>query len=158
MTTPVTTPEAALAFIRQHCVVLASAKGRAPRLTEAIVGGPIKGNWWAHPQSHRIFAILQAVAASEQVLACRLLDGKVTLVHRRLWPALVRLAPKLAPEQVAKVVEEHTVSGRHATHEIPFPDWVPPDVLQQAKTIGEAEAVDAFIAWLPPPKRRLESK
>jgi len=80
----------AIAFVRQHGVVLASAQGAVPRLTEAITGEPIKGSWWAHPKSHHIFGILQAVTDSEDILVCRLVDGKLTLVHRRLWPALVR--------------------------------------------------------------------
>ena len=32
---------------REHGIVLVSAKGPAPRLTEAIIGKPIKGSWWA---------------------------------------------------------------------------------------------------------------
>jgi hypothetical protein len=144
------TPEGALAFVREHGVVLASAKGSVPRLTEAIVGEPIKGSWWAHSQSHRIFAILTAVTESEQVLVCRLVDGKVTLVHRRLWPSLVCLANRFLPEQLAQVREEHTSSGRHVSSEVPFPQWVPSDVLEQAKTIAENEALAVFGAWLAP--------
>lgn len=143
------TAEEALAFVREHGVVLVSARGAAPRLTEAIVGEPIKGSWWAHAQSHRIYAILGAVTESDQVLVCRLVNGKVTLVHRRLWPALVRLANRFAPEQLAQVRDEHTSSGRHASHVVPFPQWVPPEVTEQAKTIGEKEALVAFGAWLP---------
>jgi len=139
-----TTAEEALAFIREHGVVLASAKGAAPRLTEAIVGEPIKGSWWAHAQSHHIWAILEAVTESEEVLVCRLIDCKVTLVHRRLWSALVRLAGRFAPEQLAQVHQEHTRSGHHVSREVPFPQWVPPDVAAQAETIGEQEALAAF--------------
>ena len=144
------TTEEALAFVREHGVVLASAKGPAPRLTEAIVGEPIKGSWWAHPQSHRIYAILEAVTASPQVLVCRLINGKITLVHRRLWPSLVRLAKRFAPEQLAEVREEHTPSGRHASREVPFPQWVPLDVAAQARTIDEQEALAVFGAWVSP--------
>lgn len=36
-----------LDFVREHGIVLVSAKGPAPRLTEAIIGKPIKGSWWA---------------------------------------------------------------------------------------------------------------
>ena len=140
-----TTAEEALAFIREHGVVLASAKGAAPCLTEAIVGEPIKGSWWGHPQSHRIWAILEAVTESEEVLVCRLVGGKITLVHRRLWPALVRLAGLFAPEQLAQVRQEHTPSGRHVSHAVPFPQWVPPDVAAQAETIGEQEALAVFV-------------
>ena len=154
------TTEEALAFIREYGVVLVSAKGTVPRLTEAIIGEPIKGSWWAHAQSHHIFAILQAVTDSEQVLVCRLINGKVTLVHRRLWPSLVRLASRFAPEQLAKVQEEHTASGRHVTHEVPFPQWVPPEVLEQARGTSENEALAVFGAWLAPssmPSKRARS-
>jgi hypothetical protein len=143
------TSEAALAFVREHGVVLVSAKGVAPRLTEAIIGEPIEGSWWAHPQSHHIFAILGAVTNSDEVLVCRLLGLKVTLVHRRLWPSLVRLAQRFTKEQLAQVREEHTVSGRHVSHKIPFPQWVPAEVADQAAQLSEQDALAAFGAWVP---------
>ena len=137
----------AISFIRKHGVVLASAKGPVPRLAEAIVNEPIKGSWWAHPKSQQIFAIFQAVADSEDVLVCRLVKGKVTFVHRRLWPALVRVAKRFASAQIAQVHEEHTASGRHVTREVLFPQWVPPQVVEHAKSMSEQEALDALGAW-----------
>jgi hypothetical protein len=142
-----TTSAAALAFVREHGVVLVSAKGAAPRLTEAIAGEPIKGSWWGHPLGHHIFAILGEVTDSNEVLVCRLLDGKVTLVHRRLWPALVRLAGSFAPQQIAQVREEHSATGRHLTRELAFPKWVPPEIRQQAMTLSEDEARSALAPW-----------
>jgi hypothetical protein len=139
----------ALAFVRKHGVILASAKGTAPRLTEAIAGEPIAGSWWVHPQSRRIYAILQAVTESKQVLVCRLINGKITLIHRRLWPSLVRLAGRFAPAQLAQVREEHTSLGRHVSREVPFPQWVPPEVTEQSKTISEQDALAVFGAWVP---------
>jgi hypothetical protein len=144
------TAEDALAFVEEHGVVLASAKGSAPSLVEAIAGRPIKGSWWAQPEGKRIFAVLGAVKESEQVLVCRLIHGKITLVHRRLWPSLARLAGRFAPEQLAKVQEEHTASGRHVTHETPFPQWLPGAVAEEAKALSEPEALAAFGAWLAP--------
>ena len=141
------TAEEALAFVREHGVVLASAKGAVPRLTEVIVDEPIKGSWWAHPKSHQIFAILQAVTDSEDILVCRLVDGKVTLVHRRLWPALVRVAERFSPTQIAQVREAHTPSGHHVSREVPFPKWVPTEVKEQAMGIGEQEALIALGSW-----------
>ena len=137
----------AISFIQEHGVVLASAKGPVPRLTEAIVNEPIKGSWWAHPKSHQIFAVLQAVTDSEDVLVCRLVNGKVTFIHRRLWPALVRVAKRFASAQIAQVHEEHTASGQHVTREVPFPKWVPPEVIDQAKRMSENEALSALGPW-----------
>jgi hypothetical protein len=144
------TPEAALAFVQEHGVVLASAKGAVPRLTEAIIGEPIKGSWWAHSKSHHIFAILNAVTESEQVLVCRLIEGKHTLVHRRLWSSLVCLANHFLPEQIAKVHQQHTPSGRHVSSVVPFPEWVPPEVLEEAMTVEKTAALAVFGAWLAP--------
>ena len=137
----------AIAFVQQHGVVLVSAKGAVPRLSEAIAGEPTKGSWWAHPKSHHIFAILQAVTDSEDILVCRLVDGKLTLVHRRLWPALVRVADRFPATRIAKVRDEHTPSGHHVSREVPFPKWVPTEVKEQAKSIGEQEALTALGPW-----------
>ena len=144
------TAEEALAFVREHGVVLVSAKGAAPRLTEAIVGEPIKGSWWAHPQSQHIYEVLGRVTESEQVLVCRLVDGMITLVHSRLWPSLVKVASQFAPEQLAKVQQEHGPAGRHFNRETPFPQWVPADVVALANTVEDRAALVAFGAWLSP--------
>jgi len=141
----------ALAFIEESGVVLVSAKGPVPRLTEVIAGEPIKGSWWGHPKSRRIFAILEVVTDSDEVLVCRLVKGKITLVHRRLWPALVRLAARFPPDRISKVRQEHNASGRHVNKEVPFPNWVPAEVMKQAKSLNEAEAVAALGEWTSKP-------
>ena len=137
----------ALAFIKERGVVLVSAKGPVPRLTEVIAGEPIKGSWWGHPKGQKIFVILEVVTESEDVLVCRLVNGKITLVHRRLWPALVRLADRFPPDRIAQVRQEHTASGRHENKEVPFPRWVPAAVLKQAKSMSEAGAIAALGEW-----------
>jgi hypothetical protein len=149
-------PAEAISFIKEHGVVLASAKGPVPRLTEAVVGEPIKGSWWAHPKSHQIFAIFQAVTHSKDVLVCRLVNRKVTFIHRRLWPALVRVVKRFPSAQIAQVHEEHTSSGRHITREVPFPKWVPPRVVEQAKSLSEKEALKALGPWAVPRSKALK--
>ena len=142
-----TTAEA-LAFIKQNGVVLVSAKGPVPLLTEAIAGEPIKGSWWGHPKGQQIFVILEAVTESKDVLVCRLVKGKITLVHRRLWPALVRLANRFVPYKIALVLMEHTSRGRLVNMELPFQRWVPAGVMKNATTMSEGEAIDAFGEWV----------
>jgi len=143
--------EEAIAFVRTHGVVLVAGKGPVPRLVEAIAGEPIHGSWWAHPRGREIFATLQPVVTSGDVLVCRLVDGKITLVHRRLWPALVRLAGRFPRERLAQVHEQHTPSGKHETHETPFPRWVPDDVKEQAMAMSQEEAVATLGTWQQAP-------
>src|SRR5207245_1315124 len=82
--------------------------------------------------------------SSSEVLVCRLVGGKVTYVHRRLWPALVRLAPEFSRGAVAALREIHTPSGRHVLRVVPFPQWVPPEVKRQARRLSEAQATRAL--------------
>jgi hypothetical protein len=148
--------QAALAFVREHGVVLVSAKGAAPTLADAIAGEPIKGSWWGHPQGKRIFALLEQVSADPDVLVCRLVDGKLTLVHSRLWPALAAAAPALPPARLCRVMQEHTASGRHVNIETPFPDWLPASAARQAATMTPAAALAALgpIFVTNPDKRK----
>lgn len=141
--------EAILAFVEEHGVVLASAKGPVPRLIEKIAGETITGNWWSHPRAHAIYNLLAVLQQHDDILVCRLVNGKVTLVHRRAWPALVRLAGRFEARQIARVTEEHTAKGHHISRETPFPDWVPADVTQAAKVLDEVEARRLLDRWLP---------
>jgi hypothetical protein len=110
-------------FVEQQGVVLESAKGSRPNLAEAVAGEPIRGSWWGHKMGGAIFSATRAVRNSSDVLVCRLLDGKVTYIHRRLWPAIVRLADSLDRTKLAAIQEEHKRSGAHKVHLIPFPKW-----------------------------------
>ncbi len=135
------TPHEAVAFVREHGVVLEAASGPVPSLAQAVAGAPIRGNWWAHPRSHEIFALTRAVRDSTDVLVCRLVDGKITYVHRRLWAPLVRLAKRFPRKRLAQLHEIHTASGRHVTKELAFPKWVPGDISAEAARLSEEDAV-----------------
>jgi hypothetical protein len=138
----------ALDWVREHGVVLQSARGPLPNLAEHVAGEPIRGSWWGHKSGHEIFAVLARVRGSPDVIATRLVDGKVTLIHRRVWPALVRLADRFPSERLAAVDEEHTESGAHRTIETPFPQWVPIDVMTAARLLPVEEALAQFPACL----------
>lgn len=133
----------AMEFIRTHGIVLERARGEIPNLVDAIAGETVRGSWWAHPKSHEIFRLLGAVAGSGEVLRCRLVDGKVTLVHRRLWPALLRLADRWPPDRLAAIEEIHTAYGKHVTRSTPLLDWAPAEAKRESKKLdaGEAEAM-----------------
>ena len=144
----------AMRFVREHGIVLAAARGPVPRLTEFIAGEPIRGSWWAHPHSHHIHAILETIGQSHDILTCRLIDRKVTLVHRRLWPALVRAAARFTAGQLAQVRQEHTTSGHHVNREVAFPLWVPRAVYAQAQRLSEQQACSALAPWAAPQAAR----
>jgi hypothetical protein len=136
-------PKEALAFVEKHGVVLQAARGSVPSLAEAVAGERIRGSWWGHPKGREIFRAAQVVCESPDVLVCKLVEGKITYVHRRLWPALVKLASRFSRAQLAKVWDEHTPSGAHRSWRVAFPIWVPAHVARQAEKLplSEAEAI-----------------
>jgi len=73
---------------------------RKPSLTAMVAGAPIKGSWWGHPSGKRIFQVANALEDEGQALFVPLLSAKVTLVHPRLWSALVSVGESRAGWQV----------------------------------------------------------
>jgi hypothetical protein len=142
------TPEEGLAFVERHGVVLQAARGPVPSLAEAIAGEPIRGSWWGHPKGREIFRVARAICESPDILVCKFVDGKITYIHRRLWPALVKLASRLRKEQLAKVWNEHTHTGAHRSRRMAFPAWVPKDVTEQGERLSLTEAEQILSPWL----------
>jgi hypothetical protein len=140
-------PQDALAFVERHGIALQAARGPVPSLAEEIAGGPIRGSWWGHPKGKEIFHAARAVCDSPDVLVCKLVGGKITYIHRRLWPALVKLADRLPKKQLARVWEEHTPGGTHRSRQMPFPKWVPPEVLKKATELSVSEAERILSQW-----------
>lgn len=134
------TPKQALAFVKKHGVVLQAARGVVPSFAEHVAGGPIRGSWWGHAKGHAIFELATAVSAHPDVLVCKLVDGKVSYVHRRLWPALVKLAARFDEKALAQVSEEHTERGHHRSITTPFPKWVSEQVTREAERLSVADA------------------
>ena len=150
-------PKQGLAFVRRHGIVLQAARGPVPSLAEEIAGGPIRGSWWGHPKGHEIFRVADAISESDEVLVCRLVDGKVTYVHRRLWPALVKLAARFRKAQLVKIWDEHTRTGAHRSHTTAFPEWVPSAVLREAEQLPIADAERILSPWLALGRKRFKA-
>ena len=121
-------------------MVLESAKGPVSNLVETIVGEPVRGNWWAHTRAGSAFQATRWVRESTDVLTCRLVDRKITFVHRRLWPSLARLGDRIGPRRIDAIVEEHGPTGAHHLSTVLFPAWVPADMLATAAAMTELEA------------------
>jgi hypothetical protein len=140
----------ALAFVERHGIVLESARHPTiPSLAEAIAGGPLRGGWWSHPKGRTIFAATRAVRDSADVLVCRLIEGKITFVHSRLWPALVRFADRFPAAALERVREVHSKSGAHRLESLAFPQWVPTETTIKAKSLDAAHARAALETLLP---------
>ena len=64
-----------------------------------LTGEAFSKSWWSHPKGRLIFAVVSDLSEHRDVLFCKLLNGKVTLVHRSLWPAFLAIALANEPWQ-----------------------------------------------------------
>jgi len=62
-----------------------------------ITGETVAGSWWSHPRAHEIFRELEKL---EDVLAVKLIAGKVTFVDKRLQSAVAAVGRAREPWQM----------------------------------------------------------
>jgi hypothetical protein len=147
------TENEALSFVEEHGIVLESARGPVLSVADAVLGGSRRGSWWGHPGGKAFFGLTRRIRTNENVLVCRLVDGKVTYVHRRVWPALARLARRFGAARLAAIQEIHTDAGAHRITRTPFRKWVSSDVIAKASTLSEEDAFAQLGPWARTPVR-----
>ena len=64
-----------------------------------LTGEAFSKSWWSHPKGRLIFAVVTDLSEHRDVLFSKLINGKVTMVHRRLWPAFLSVALANEPWQ-----------------------------------------------------------
>ena len=137
--------DSTLEWIRQHGVVLQSARGPVPNVAQFIAGEPIRGSWWGHPAGKEIYAILNILDDSPDIVSTRLINRKVTLLHRRVWASVVRASDLLGVSNLAAIHSEHTASGAHRSFEVEFPLWVSEATFDESASLS----LDQAISLLP---------
>ena len=100
-----------------------------------------------HIRRETIYSCSRERFAVQPTLVCRLVDGKITYIHRRLWPVLVRLAGRFSKHRLAAVKEVHPPASKHKLLVTPFPELVPKEILEVAQKLTEKEAASqlAFL-------------
>ena len=71
-----------------------------PNVVTLLTGQSLRNSWWSHPKARLIFAVLSDLAQHPDVLFTKLLYGKVTLLHRRLWSQFLAVASAREPWQL----------------------------------------------------------
>jgi hypothetical protein len=94
-------PARALAFLRKWGLLQLHAT-KFPSLVGLLVG-EIRGSWWAHPDNSRIFHTAGAISDHPDVLTTKLVDRKVTFVHRQWWPHVATIGLAREPWQMRRL-------------------------------------------------------
>jgi hypothetical protein len=85
-------------------------------------------------------------AILKDILVCPLIDGRITFIHRRLWPALARVADQFDAARLSSIREQHTALGTHRAVATPFADWLPAETKKLAKRISVKDAEEQLAA------------
>ena len=102
-----------------------------PKLTSVcslIAAEPMRGSWWSHPLAQVIFQVNERLEDHNDVLLTKLVSGKVTFVHRKLWSEVITIAraredwqmKKLSPP-VGSLLAQIDSAGSLTTAEVVWP-------------------------------------
>jgi hypothetical protein len=80
--------------------LLLQGDGALPSVVRVVVGGPVRGSWWSHAKAHDIYAVCQFLKHHPDATTAKLILGKVTYVHRALFPALAAIGDSREPWQM----------------------------------------------------------
>jgi hypothetical protein len=94
--------DSAFAAICKHGVLLETDRA-FPSLVALVAGGPVKGTWWAHHVANEIYMLGQRLKDHRDVLFIRLVTGKMTYVHRRLWGSIYAIGTARQPWQLVEL-------------------------------------------------------
>ncbi|MCH8146810.1 MAG: hypothetical protein IH987_02315 [Planctomycetes bacterium] len=81
----------AMAVLERHGLLMQS-DAKLPSVVALVVGKPVRGSWWGHPQGDAIHILNTQLREHPDVIATHLVGRKITYVHRRLWPELFGVA------------------------------------------------------------------
>lgn len=71
-----------------------------PSVVSIVAGKPVKGSWWAPPWGELIYVHANALGDHPDTLLTKLISGKVTFAHRRLWSAVFAIGSARQPWQI----------------------------------------------------------
>jgi hypothetical protein len=119
--------DSVLGELELYGLLLASDK-RLLSVTTLVSAAPVSGSWWASPDSHKIYNVMRSLTAHPDVTLAKLVNKKVTYVHRKLWGALVAVGGERAPWQLRslsprakELFRQVTRSGTYSTDRAPDP-------------------------------------
>ena len=116
----------ALEALRRDGLLLTSDQ-TLPSVASLVAGEPIRGSWWAHPTAHDIQNVADLLGDHPDVIIVKLVSGKNTYLHRRLWPAVHAVGRAREPWQLdglspvaQRLLDAVTKQGTLRTNDVPW--------------------------------------
>jgi len=94
------------AEFKRHGLLLLSDP-ELPSLVTLIAGESVKGSWWGHPKGNLIYNLSQQLEDDPEILVVKLVNKKITYVHKRHWNALFSIVLEKQDWQMKGLLTEH---------------------------------------------------
>ena len=111
----------------QRFGLLLTSDQTLPSVASLVAGEPIRGSWWAHPAANDIYDVADLLGDHPDVIIAKLVSGKNTYVHRRLWPAVHAIGRAREPWQIdalspmgQRLLDAVTKQGTLRTNDVPW--------------------------------------
>lgn len=90
----------------QEFDLLLSSDSKFPSVSDLVIGPGVNGPWWSHPNAHEMYRLVCELSSHPDVLTAKLISGKVTLIHRSMWPAVFAIGTAREPWQMSALTKE----------------------------------------------------
>ena len=77
-----------------------------PSVTGFVADDTGGRSWWAHPQAKQMYGLSCGLRDHPDVLMVKLVSGKITFIHRPLWPAIAAIGTAREPWQMEGLSKE----------------------------------------------------
>ena len=99
-------------YLQENKIVLLQDKS-FPNIVTYIVGRKIKGSWWGHPLANPIYNGLNWLEKNKIFLSVKLIDGKVTYLHKSLISDFYSIVKKPRDWQLKNLKEDDLKMLQH---------------------------------------------
>jgi hypothetical protein len=135
------------AALERRGLLLVQGQAEAPSVADLHAGAPVttRGYSWDYMPAWRL---RDELAARDDVAVVKLLRGRTTLVHRRLWPAVEALA---RAARAGVLADQATTGRRELLEAIERSPGAPGAALQRGLALSSAELQkrkNDLCAWL----------
>jgi hypothetical protein len=88
-----------------------------PNVTALLAGETVRGSWWTHAKAHEMYRVSSQLRAHPDVLAIKLVSGKITFINRPLWMAVLAIGTAREPWQIRGLSKDAAVLLRKSGQE-----------------------------------------
>jgi len=111
---------------------------KLPSVCSIITGELMRGSWWSHPLAQTIFQVNQRLEDHPDVTITKLVSGKVTFVHRTVWPEVF----SIGTAREAWQMKELSAAAKSLLKEIDKKGVLRTDQIEVSKSTSKQKAGD----------------